>query len=209
MGYRNEIYRVTALVESVTPPLKKSLPEALGSFCVPAILKDWPSRGWLALEGIEKSEQSATRPNPKDSSIDGLSYSVHHCNENDQEKIFLRIDSWKYDKMGEITDLPVLETVFDAKYFNNPIKSLESIKVMARPLRLTERVASRAINAALFLINQIKTGQVPDFERVLELHRIHPESVRINKAGDGHQDHKKISDFAANAAGTEKKNREE
>ena len=206
MGYRNEIYRVAAVE---TPPAKKSLPEALGSFCVPAILKDWPSRGWLAFEGIEKSEQSATYANPRDSSIDGLSYSVHHCNENNQEKIFLRIDSWKYDKMGETTDLPVLETVFDAKFFNNPIKSLESIKVMARPVRLTERVASRAINAALFLINQIQTGQVPDFERVLELHRIHPEAARINKRGDGYQDRKKISDFSAHAAGTEKKNREE
>lgn len=187
MGYRNEIYRVAAVD---TPPVKRSLPEALGSFCVPAVLKDWPSRGWNAFEGVEKAEQSATRPNPKDSSIDGLSYSVHHCHENDEEKIFLRLDSWCYDKYGETTDLPVMECIFDAKNFNNPTRALESLKVMARPIPLTEKVASRAINAALFLINQINTEQVPDFERVLELHRIHPGAARFA----GHLDHNKITD---------------
>ncbi len=64
---------------------------------------------------------------------------------------------------------------------------------MARPIRLTEKVASRAINAALFLINQINTEQVPDFERVLELHRIHPGAARIA----GHLDNKKTLDHAA------------
>lgn len=190
MGYRNEIYRAAAPVEKTTPPVKRSLPEALGSFCVPAVLKDWPSRGWLAFEGVEKAEQSATRANSKDSSIDGLSYCFHHCHENDQEKIFLRLDSWCYDKYGEVTDLPVMECIFDANNFNNPEKSLESLKVMARPLCLTERVASRAINAALFLINQINTQQVPDFERVLELHRIHPNAARIS----GHLDKNKTAD---------------
>ena len=187
MGYRNEIYRVAAVE---TPPVKRSLPEALGSFCVPAVLKDWPSRGWVALEGVEKAEHSATRANAKDSSIDGLSYSVHHCHENEQEKIFLRLDSWCYDKNGETTDLPVMECIFDAKNFNNPTKALESLKVMARPVLLTEKVASRAINAALFLINQINTELVPDFERVLELHRIHPGASRIM----GHLNDKKTTD---------------
>lgn len=149
-------------------------------------------------DGLEHSERSATRANPKDSSIDGLSYSLHHCHENNQEKIFLRIDSWRYDKFGETTDLPVLETVFDAGLFSNPAKALESIKVMARPIRLTERVASRAINAALFLINQINAAQVPDFERVLELHRIHPDIAR----GSGTLGEKnRTGDRAANQAG--------
>jgi hypothetical protein len=195
LGYRNEIYRVAAVE---TPPVKRSLPEALGSFCVPAVLKDWPSRGWVTFEGIEKAEQSATRANAKDSSIDGLSYSVHHCHENDQEKIFLRLDSWCYDKYGETTDLPVMECIFDAKTFNNPVKALESLKVMARPIRLTEKVASRAINAALFLINQINTEQVPDFERVLELHRIHPGAARFA----GHLDNNKTADQMLSIADT-------
>lgn len=150
----------------------------VGSFCVPAILKDWPSRGWVAFSGVEHSERSATRANTKDSSIDGLSYSLHHCHEGEREKIFLRVDSWKYDKSGRGVDLPVLEIVFDALRFKNPAKALDSIKVMARPVNLTEKVATRVVNAALFLINQINAEQVPDFERVLELHRIHPDAAR-------------------------------
>jgi len=186
LGYRNEIYRVE--------PVESPQEHPVGSFCVPAVLKDWLSRGWVMFEGIEHSEKSATQPNAKDSSIDGLSYRLHHCHENGREKIFLRIDSWCYDKFGETTDLPVLETVFDAAQFKTPAKALESIKVMARPIRLSERVASRAVNAALFLINQINAGQVPDFERVLELHRIHPAAGR----GVGNQDEKIMTGVPTN-----------
>ena len=170
MGYRNEIYRV----ETVESPQE----HPVGSFCVPAVLKDWPSRGWQVFEGLEHAEKSATQANAKDSSINGLSYSLHHCHEGPLEKIFLRVDSWTYDKYGETTDLPVMEIIFDATRFATPGKALESIKVMARSIPLSEKVASRAINAALFLINQINAEQVPDFERVLDLHRIHPDLAR-------------------------------
>ena len=145
-----------------------------GSFCVPASLKDWSRRGWNGFDGLDRAEHSATRTNARDSSIDGLSYSIHQCQEGEREKIFVRIDSWCYDKSGAATDLPVLEIVFDASRFSAPAKAAESVKVMARPIPLSEKVASRAVNAALFLINQIRAEQVPDFERVLELHRIHP-----------------------------------
>jgi hypothetical protein len=174
LGYRNEIYRA----EPVKPA---SI--AAGSFCVPAILKDWAARGWAVFDGIEHSEKSATQANAKDSSIDGLSYSLHHCHENDQEKIFLRIDSWRYDKFGETTDLPVLEIIFDASHFSSPARALESMKVMARPVPLSEKAGARVINAALFLIHQINNDQVPDFERVLALHRVHPESAKNTGAG--------------------------
>lgn len=178
MGYRNEIYRVNnAGVPSVKTP---DIP--VGSFCVPASLQDWAQRGWDVFKDLHRAENSATRTNPKDSSILGLSYSLHHCHEGagDEacEKLMLRIDSWTYDKLGETTDLPIMEVVFDAKQFTSPAKSIESLKIMARPAKDTEKVASRAVSAALFFINQINAGQVPDFERVLELHRIHPDLNR-------------------------------
>ena len=168
--------------------------QVMGSFCVPAVLRDWQKRGWDAFAGLEQSEQSATRGNPRDSSIQGLSYTIQNCHErcaNDDsltEKIFVRIDSWTYDRGGDTTDLPVMEMIFDANRFSNPERALESLKIMARPLCLTERVAMRAVNTALFLINQIKAEQVPDFERVLELHRLHPELSSEGRAAKRAED---------------------
>lgn len=174
MGYRNEIYRAkNAAASSPQTP-----PAPVGSFCVPASLTDWQTRGWVAFGDLDRAEKSATRPNPKDSSIVGLSYSLHHCHEGDAEKIMLRIDSWCYDKFGETTDLPIMEILFDASLFLVPSRAVESLKLMARPVRLNEKIATRTVSAALFLINQINAGQVPDFERVLELHRIHPDLNR-------------------------------
>lgn len=175
MGYRNEIYRVKT---AAAHPLKTPSAIPVGSFCVPASLKDWQARGWVAFGELEHAEKSATRPNPKDSSIVGLSYSIHHCHEGDAEKIMLRIDSWCYDKYGETTDLPIMEIVFSAEEFLVPSRAVESLKLMARPVRVNEKIASRTVSAALFLINQINADQVPDYERVLELHRIHPDLNR-------------------------------
>ncbi len=172
MGYRNEIYRAEAA----------AIPA--GSVCVPASLQEWQARGWNVFAGIDRAEKTATCPNPKDGSIDGLAYALHSCQEGDgpvaREKILVRIDSWRFTHGGDTTDLPVMEFVFDAAQMTTPAQALESLKIMARPFPLTEKVAMRAVNGALFLINQINAGQVPDFERVLELHRIHPD---INLTG--------------------------
>lgn len=97
----------------------------------------------------------------------------------------LRIDSWRHDLLGDTTDLPVMEIIFDATQFQTPARALESLKLMARPVKFTEKVASRTVSAALFLINQINAGQVPDFERVLELHRIHPDINRESGKTNG------------------------
>jgi len=175
LGYRNEIYRVKTAAAH-PPKTPSAIP--VGSFCVPASLKDWQARGWVAFGELQHAEKSATRPNTKDSSIVGLSYSLHHCHEGEAEKIMLRIDSWCYDKYGETTDLPIMEILFDAKDFLVPSRAVESLKLMARPVRLNEKIASRTVSAALFLINQINADQVPDYERVLELHRIHPDLNR-------------------------------
>ena len=175
MGYRNEIYRVKS---AAAPSPQTPSASPLGSFCVPVSLRDWQSRGWVAFADLEHAEKSATRPDAKESSIVGLSYSLHHCHEGAAEKIMLRIDSWCYDKFGETTDLPIMEILFDAALFLVPSRAIESLKLMARPVRLNEKVASRTVSAALFLINQINADQVPDYERVLELHRIHPDLNR-------------------------------
>lgn len=154
----------------------------VGSVCMPASLLEWRKRGWSLFDGIDVPEKTATRVNPHDSSIAGLSYSLHGCYEGfgpqAAEKVFVRIDSWRFTYGGDTTDLPVMELIFDAQQLDMPARALESIKVMARPLVLSERVATRAINGALFLINQINAGQAPDFERVLELHRLHPDLNR-------------------------------
>lgn len=172
MGYRNEIYRAEA----------EAVPT--GSVCVPASLREWQARGWSIFAGIDRAEKTATRPNPEDGSIDGLAYALHSCQEGRgtvfREKILVRIDSWRFTHGGDTTDLPVMELIFDAARLTAPECALESLKIMARPLSLTEKVAMRAVNGALFIINQINAGQVPDFERVLELHRLHPD---LNRSG--------------------------
>ncbi len=185
MGYRTEIYRAQAsdLLCAKPPP-----DSPVGSFCVPATIENWTARGWDVFDGLKAAEKAATKTNPADSSIMGLSYSLQNCHEAGHEKIMLRIDSWRHDKFGDTTDLQVMEIIFNAAQLNVPAKALESLKLMARPVRFTEKVASRTVSAALFLINQIHAGQVPDFERVLELHRIHPD---FNK--DPHKDSRTIN----------------
>lgn len=81
-----------------------------------------------------------------------------------------------------------MEFVFDAAAFSVPVRAVESLKILARPIPVTERVAMRAVNAAWFFLNQISAAQVPDSDRVLELHRIHPDMHR----GDAGE-HKKRS----------------
>jgi hypothetical protein len=187
LGYRNEIYRA-ALTAGCrgggSPARSRDVP--LGSCCALAPLAEWKARGWRAFDGLDAAEQSATRVDPKDSSIHGLSYCLQSCLEGEGEKILIRIDSWRYDSLGETTDLPIMELVFDAAGFSVPIRALDSLKIMARKIHLTERLASRAVNAAWFFINQINAKQVPDFERILTLHRIHPDINRIeDENGNG------------------------
>jgi len=186
LGYRNEIYRAASPTRVSSVNKNQDLPH--GSCCHLAPLAEWKDRGWRAFDGLDSAEQSATRTDPKDSSIHGLSYCLQSCSEGGREKILIRIDSWCYDKLGETSDLPIMELVFDAQGFSVPIRALDSLKIMARKLDLTERLASRAVNAAWFFINQINTKQVPDFERILTLHRIHPDinAVKtVDKSEDG------------------------
>ena len=193
MGYRNEIYRA----EAVAVPA--------GSVCTPASLQEWHLRGWSIFSGLDRAEKTATRPNPKDGSIHGLAYALHSCQEGSgdsaREKVLVRIDSWRFTHGGDTTDLPVMEFIFDAAQLTTPARALESLKIMARPLPLTEKVASRAVNGALFLINQINAGQVPDFERVLELHRLHPDLNRtgLEAAQEQKVHHPSLVGKAANA----------
>lgn len=79
----------------------------------------------------------------------------------------------------------VTEIIFDAGQMAKPASVVQSIRIMARPLRLTEKICSRSMNAALFLINQINADQVPDYERILELHRIHPDDGGYKNDGTG------------------------
>lgn len=180
MGYRNEIYRAAPTGDG----------ESSGSFCTPAPLQSWRDRGWRSLDGLPAATFSATRADPIHSSLFGLSYALHSCTECGAEKILLRIDSWRTDRYGETTDVPVMEFVFDAAAFSVPVRAVESLKILARPVPVTERVAMRAVNAAWFFLNQISAGQVPDCDRVLELHRIHPDMRRGESDG---RDYKKRS----------------
>lgn len=170
MGFGSDTYRVKAE--------ESAKANAVPAYCRPVSSADWAARGWRGFQGIEHPEKSATRADTRDASILGMNYSLHLCNEKGAEKIMLRLDSWRYDQQGETTDLPILEMIFDERRFSSPATALESLKIMARPVRLADGVAARAVNTALFLIHQINAGQVADYERILELHRLHPGFIQ-------------------------------
>ena len=179
------------------------------SICIPAARLNWPVAGWTLFEFLQKPESAATRRDSAESTILGLGYSIHNCHAvhgngapcDGADTVLLRIDSWHYDLMGQVTDLPVMEIVFDARRFSVPARSVVSLKIMARPIKITEKISSRAVNAALFFLHQIQADQVPDFERILELHRLHPDLRRTSddvlndseSGSGGKQNNKKLT----------------
>lgn len=132
-------------------------------------------QGWRLFDGFDALEGSATHSNPRNAMISGLSYNLSTI---DPHTLMLRLDAWRFNKRGETTALTVMELQFNAAGYAAPVNALTGLKIMARPSAINAQIAKQAIAAALFLMGQIRLGHVPDYERVLELHRLHPGLMR-------------------------------
>jgi hypothetical protein len=86
------------------------------------------------------------------------------------------IKGWDYNIYNESREYHVLSFTFEDRYNADDPKHyyMSDIKSRGHSVSLTERSAHRAYMAAMFMMKQIGSGQVPDVERILKLYKIHP-----------------------------------
>lgn len=145
----------------------------------------WPPQGWDQLEHIKNSNGQSLSKDPASAMVTGLSYNIEPipvyqknraANADPTFVYAVQIDGWEYNIHNESREYPVLSFMLQARTDPSCPKEsyLSNIKTQARPLHLTSRSARRAMIAALFIMKQINSGQVPDAERILRLYKIHP-----------------------------------
>ncbi len=135
----------------------------------------WPPQGVSAFSAVPTAKGTALLRNARDARLFGLSYNIEPLAEGGDVWYRLRIETWAYGVQSDSIALPVLDFTFQPcpglLSREVPVKDL---KIMSRPLAGDGRTGGRALSVALFLINQINAGHVPDCERILRLHRLYP-----------------------------------
>jgi hypothetical protein len=107
----------------------------------------------------------------------GLSYDVRP--EGDTFWYALRIEAWTYGVQDDALSLPVMSFLFQPDGSGGPLHCrVGGLKIMSRPMADDPHTGARALSVALFFINQINAGQVPNCEKILKLHGLYPQSVR-------------------------------
>jgi hypothetical protein len=137
----------------------------------------WPPKGWDKLSYISRSCAQAISKDPLSARVTGLSYNIEPCPTSAGRYVYaFSIEGWEYNIYNESIEFPVLSFLLRERPDSKPSKSyyISEIKTQARALRLTERSAHRILMATAFFIKQIDSDQVPDFERILKLYKIHP-----------------------------------
>lgn len=141
----------------------------------------WPPCGWERLSDIKKLEAQAIVKDPVLAKIVGLTYKIEpipvYLKNNRRSYIYrLSIDGWKYSIQNKSHEYSILS--FDIRARANKSLSrnnfISNIKTKSQPLILNRLSAERTYNAALFMMKQIESGQVLDYNRVLRLYKIHP-----------------------------------
>lgn len=141
----------------------------------------WPPLGWEQLRAIKTSSAQAILKDPASARVLGLTYNIEPLPLylKSKERVFvydIQIEGWEYNIQNESREFPVLSFTLRSRPNGKSPKNyyISNIKVKARPLTLTERSAHRAYMAALFMMKQIISSQVPDSERILKFYKIHP-----------------------------------
>lgn len=141
----------------------------------------WPPCGWDDFASIQNLTAQAVMKDSASSTITSMYYKIDPipiCNkDNSSGYIYhLSIDGWKYSVSDKSREYNVLSFNFSERSnkFLSKDYSISDIKINSRPFLLNKRSAQRAYTAALFMIKQIESGQVPDYKRILRLHKIHP-----------------------------------
>jgi hypothetical protein len=89
------------------------------------------------------------------------------------------IDGWEYSILNESTEYPVLSfSLLDKFDAGLPRECfITDLRCYDTPIPHTRRSANRAVSAALFMLRQIASGQVPDVNRLLRIYRLHPSQT--------------------------------
>ncbi len=142
-------------------------------------LKDMPGFG-----PVPEASGSALYRHPGEGRLFGLSYDVRP----DDKDIYwyrLRIEAWTYGVQDDALVLPVMSFVFQPDGGGGPLHCrVGDLKIMSRPMADDTHTGARALSVALFFINQINAGQVPNCEKILKLHGLYP-SAKQGPAADG------------------------
>ena len=149
----------------------------------------WPPVGWKHFSSIKKSCGQALSKDPRTAMIHGLSYNVEaspvYLDNRELSHIYaIRIDGWTYSIQNESQEYPVMSfTLLDkARGEIQKAPYLSNLKIQSRLCDVNEGKAHRAIMAALFFMKQVEGKNVPDYEQVLRLYRLTPNTIREKEA---------------------------
>jgi hypothetical protein len=144
-------------------------------------------KGWAQFAAIDTNFGQALAKDVSMARIFGLQYRIESVPLFKGDTKYLRhhvmIDGWEYSILNESTEYPVLSFSLLDKFdeglpqenFITDIRSYSSL------IPHSKRSANRAVSAALFMIDQITGGNVPDTGRVLRSFKIHPAQSFLYK----------------------------
>lgn len=148
----------------------------------------WPPKGWAQFAAITISHAQAVAKDVSKGRIYGLQYRIESVPLFKGETKYLRhhvtIEGWEYSILNESIEYPVLsfsllDKFDDALPQENFIADIQSHSSL---IPHTKRSANRAVSAALFMIDQISKGQVPDATRVLRSFKVHPSQAFLYRS---------------------------
>jgi hypothetical protein len=148
----------------------------------------WPPAGWNQFGAIQSSTGQAVAKDIAKARIYGLHYRIDSVplfrNDTKLLRHDIRIEGWEYSILNESLEYPVLnfalldrfDPALPRECFVTDIFSYSSL------IPHTRRSASRAVGAALFLIRQVASGNVPDVNRVLRIYKLHPAQAFLYRS---------------------------
>jgi hypothetical protein len=133
-------------------------------------LQDMPGFG-----PVPEASGSALYRHPGEGRLFGLSYDVRP--EGDTFWFRVKIEAWTYGVQADSLALPIMSFIFQPDGSGGPLHCrVGDLKIMSRPLADDTHTGARALSVALFFINQINAGQVPNCEKILKLHGLYPSA---------------------------------
>ncbi len=127
---------------------------------------------------IPCGKNSALNTHARDNRLHGASWSLQPETQH-PAWYHLTIESWVYGVQGEIMAMPVLDFLFRPGPEGLKDIDVRQLKIVSRTVTQDEYTNIRAMSVALFFINQINAGHVPDCERILKLHRLYPHGKGV------------------------------
>lgn len=143
----------------------------------------WPPIGWSQFAQVTASSGRAVAKDIPKARIFGLHYSIESVPLFKMDKKLMRhdicIEGWEYSILNESVEYPVLSFSLYDRFDLQLAKEcfITDIRSYATPIPRVQQSVSRSIAAALFLIRQIENDCVPDVNRVLRAHKLHPNQA--------------------------------